>query len=131
MGAWLDWLVALAPGVAHHVTQHARPPGALPQAIESDRFRLPPLPSAFTLIDTVLGVPLPCGRGLERAVAVCCYSDSGRSQRSAPLRSRLGTGRCRLPLAVTQSVAVLSVLSVPSAYSALRSVAVAVCRYPD
>jgi len=65
----------LAPGVARHVTQHARPPGALPQAIESDPFRLPPLPSAFTLIDTVLSVPLPCGRGLERAAAVGRYPD--------------------------------------------------------
>ena len=43
-------------------------------------------------------VHLAGGRGLERAVGVCCYSDSGRSQRSAPLRSRLGTGRCRWPL---------------------------------
>jgi len=36
-----------------------------------------------------------------------------------------------LPLAVTRIQTVLSVLSVPSAISALRSVAVAVCCYPD
>jgi len=49
-------LVSGFQGLIWGLGRRAWSPGALPQTIESEPFRLTPLPSAFTLIDAVLGV---------------------------------------------------------------------------